>query len=64
MMALPLHTFVVGQPHRAKYLARVLRTIASTPEVWICTADDIADHYVASATSRGMEPAGSTATDR
>lgn len=45
VLALPLHTFVVGQPHRSKYLARVLRTIASTPGVWVCTSDDIAQHY-------------------
>jgi peptidoglycan/xylan/chitin deacetylase (PgdA/CDA1 family) len=45
VMALPLHTFVMGQPHRTKYLARVLRTIASTPEVWLCTSDDLAEHY-------------------
>ncbi|MGP4014510.1 polysaccharide deacetylase family protein [Saccharopolyspora sp. 5N708] len=48
VLALPLHTFIVGQPYRFKYLARVLRTIASTPEVWLCTSDDIAEHYLAS----------------
>lgn len=46
VMALPLHTFITGQPFRAKYLARILRTIASTPEVWLCTSDDIAEHYL------------------
>lgn len=48
VLALPLHTFIIGQPFRTKYLARVLRTIASTPEVWLCTSDDIAEHYIAS----------------
>ena len=47
VMALPLHTFIIGQPFRAKYLARMLRTITSTPEVWVCTSDDIAEHYLA-----------------
>jgi peptidoglycan/xylan/chitin deacetylase (PgdA/CDA1 family) len=47
VMALPLHTFIVGQPHRSKYLKRVLTTIASTPEVWMCTSDDIAEHFLA-----------------
>jgi allantoinase len=47
VMALPLHTFIVGQPYRFKYLARVLRTITSTPDVWLCTSDDIAEHYFA-----------------
>ncbi|MGW0802585.1 polysaccharide deacetylase family protein [Nonomuraea sp. NPDC002799] len=46
VMALPLHTFIMGQPHRAKYLARILKTITSTPEVWVCTSDDIAEHYL------------------
>jgi peptidoglycan/xylan/chitin deacetylase (PgdA/CDA1 family) len=47
VMALPLHTFIMGQPYRAKYLKRVLKTIAATEEVWLCTSDDIADHYMA-----------------
>jgi allantoinase len=59
VMALPLHTFIVGQPHLTKYLARVLRTIVSTPEVWLCTSDDIAEHYIAStAKIAGTERAG------
>ncbi|SNR56080.1 polysaccharide deacetylase family protein [Actinomadura mexicana] len=45
VLALPVHTFIAGQPFRAKYLKRVLREITSTPEVWVCTSDDIADHY-------------------
>jgi hypothetical protein len=54
VLALPLHTFITGQPFRTKYLARVLRTIASTPEVWLCTSDDIAEHYIASAADAAM----------
>ncbi|MFF0795061.1 polysaccharide deacetylase family protein [Streptomyces spiralis] len=46
-MALPLHTFIIGQPYRAKYLKRVLKTIAATKDVWLCTSDDIAEHYLA-----------------
>jgi peptidoglycan/xylan/chitin deacetylase (PgdA/CDA1 family) len=45
VMALPLHTFITGQPHRAKYLARALRTIVNTPEVWVCTSDELAQYY-------------------
>ncbi|TCK26003.1 polysaccharide deacetylase family protein [Pseudonocardia endophytica] len=44
VLALPLHTFIAGQPHRAKYVARVIRQIAATPEVWVCTSDDVAAH--------------------
>jgi allantoinase len=46
VMALPLHTFIVGQPYRFKYFAKVIRQIASAKEVWLCTSDDIADHYL------------------
>jgi len=45
VLALPLHTFLSGQPYRARALKRVLRTIASTDEVWLCTSDEIAEHY-------------------
>ena len=44
VLALPLHTFIAGQPHRARYVRRVIREIVSTPEVWVCTSDDIAAH--------------------
>jgi peptidoglycan/xylan/chitin deacetylase (PgdA/CDA1 family) len=46
VMALPIHTFVVGQPHLFKYLRRVLREICNHPDVWVCTSDDIAAHYL------------------
>jgi allantoinase len=57
VMALPLHTFIVGQPYRFKYLARILRTICSTPEVWVCTSDDIARHYIENAVPQGVSVA-------
>ncbi|OZM78109.1 polysaccharide deacetylase family protein [Pseudonocardia sp. MH-G8] len=47
VMALPLHTFIMGQPLRTKYLARVLRAIVGTPEVWFCTSDELAAHCAA-----------------
>ncbi|MBO0691368.1 MAG: polysaccharide deacetylase family protein [Acidimicrobiaceae bacterium] len=53
VMALPLHTFVVGQPFRFKYLARVLREICSNPDVWVSTSDDIAAHYLATMPTAG-----------
>jgi len=45
VMALPLHTFVVGQPHLFKYLRRVLRVICANADVWVTTSEDIADYY-------------------
>lgn len=47
VMALPIHPFVVGQPFRFKYFARVLREIAASGEVWLTTSDEIAAHYLA-----------------
>jgi peptidoglycan/xylan/chitin deacetylase (PgdA/CDA1 family) len=51
VMALPIHTFIVGQPTRFKYLARVLREICANKDVWVCTSDDIAEHYLATVAS-------------
>jgi peptidoglycan/xylan/chitin deacetylase (PgdA/CDA1 family) len=47
VMALPVHPFITGQPFRFKYLARVLRAITSTPEVWVTTSTDIAERFQA-----------------
>jgi len=48
VMALPIHTFVVGQPHLFKYFRNVLREICSNEDVWVTTSDDIAENYLAS----------------
>ena len=46
VMALPLHPFIINQPFRHKYLARVLELMRSTAGVWVTTSDAIAEHYV------------------
>lgn len=45
VMALALHPFVIGQPFRARYLARALAYIAGHKDVWLATSDEIAAHY-------------------
>ena len=45
VMALALHPFVIGQPFRARYLAKALEYIASHEGVWLTTSDDIAEAY-------------------
>jgi allantoinase len=45
-MCLALHTFIIGQPFRFKYLKRALAQIASAPGVWLTTTDRIADHFL------------------
>jgi allantoinase len=45
VMCVALHTFIIGQPFRFKYLKRALQQIAATEGVWITTTDAIAGHY-------------------
>ncbi len=46
VMAICLHPFLVGHPHRAKYLDQALAHIASRQEVWMATGSEIIDWYV------------------
>ena len=45
VMCIALHPFLIGQPHRIKYLDDLLSHIMSHDGVWQTTADDIADYY-------------------
>jgi len=45
VMAICLHPFLVGHPHRAKYFANALAHITSRREVWVTTGSEIADWY-------------------
>lgn len=45
VMCIPLHAFLVGQPHRMKALEEVLDYITSHEGVWVTTAQEIAAHY-------------------
>jgi peptidoglycan/xylan/chitin deacetylase (PgdA/CDA1 family) len=47
VMALCLHPFIINQPFRHRYLARVLDYIAGHDKVWLTTSDEIADWYYA-----------------
>jgi peptidoglycan/xylan/chitin deacetylase (PgdA/CDA1 family) len=46
VMALPLHTYLVGQPHTIGYLRAVLDHLCGREEVWYCTADELAEYYL------------------
>lgn len=50
VMALALHPFVIGQPFRHKYLDQALEYVANHPGVWLTTSDEIAEHYLRTAT--------------
>jgi peptidoglycan/xylan/chitin deacetylase (PgdA/CDA1 family) len=45
VMALPLHTFVMGLANRIKYLERALDYICSHNGVWLATSGDIAEWF-------------------
>ena len=45
VMSICLHPFIIGHPHRSKYLARALAHIASRQEVWLATGSEIVDWY-------------------
>ncbi|MCE2405816.1 MAG: polysaccharide deacetylase, partial [Dehalococcoidia bacterium] len=47
VMCMALHPFLLGQPHRARYLDEALGYIMSHDDVWQTTADEIADYYIA-----------------
>jgi peptidoglycan/xylan/chitin deacetylase (PgdA/CDA1 family) len=45
VMSICLHPFLIGHPHRSKYLDRALAHIRSRQEVWLATGSQIIDHY-------------------
>ena len=47
VMCIALHPFLIGQPHRVKYLDDILSYIMRHDGVWQTTADEIADYYIA-----------------
>lgn len=46
VMCLATHPFRIGQPHRLRYFRELLEYIASHSDVWLTTADDIAEYYL------------------
>jgi peptidoglycan/xylan/chitin deacetylase (PgdA/CDA1 family) len=45
VMAICLHPFLIGHPHRSKYFAKALAHITQRREVWVTTGGEIADWY-------------------
>ena len=46
VMCLALHPYLIGQPHRVRYLDQILNYVMSHHGVWQTTADDIAEYYI------------------
>ncbi len=47
VMCIAIHPYLLGQPHRIKYLDEALGYIMSHDGVWQTTADEIAEYYIA-----------------
>ena len=45
VMCIPLHPFLIGQPHRIGNFAEVLDYITGHDDVWVTTGREIAAHY-------------------
>jgi allantoinase len=45
VMSICLHPFLIGHPHRSKYLDQALKHITSRQEVWLTTGSEIADWF-------------------
>jgi peptidoglycan/xylan/chitin deacetylase (PgdA/CDA1 family) len=45
VLAISLHPFLIGHPHRSKYFAQALAHISSRQEVWLATGSEIVDWY-------------------
>lgn len=45
VLCMPLHPFVIGQPHRIDALHDVLQHVTAHEHVWLTTAGEIADWY-------------------
>ncbi len=46
IMALSVHPYIMGAPHRLKYLRRVFEVIRKKPDVLFWTGAQIADWYL------------------
>jgi hypothetical protein len=53
-MCLPIHPFLVGQPHRIRHLKRLFAYLRDRG-AWIATASEIVDHYLETAYDRDLE---------
>lgn len=57
VMAIALHPFLVGQPHRAKYLDEALAYVTRHRQVWLATGSEILDAYRAQTDAGASAPA-------
>jgi allantoinase len=58
VMCIALHPHLIGQPHRVRYLDQALSYILGHDRVWVATADEIAEHYLANCYDAAIAHAG------
>jgi len=46
VMAIALHPYLYGTPHRIRYLDNALKYLKSHNDVWWATGEEIANHYI------------------
>jgi peptidoglycan/xylan/chitin deacetylase (PgdA/CDA1 family) len=46
VMAISVHPYITGAPHRIAYLERLYEYIAQRPGVWLCKGEEILDWYL------------------
>lgn len=56
VMCVALHPYLMGQPHRIRYLAGIIDHIVSHDKVWVATGRDIADWYLANRYEDDLAP--------
>jgi peptidoglycan/xylan/chitin deacetylase (PgdA/CDA1 family) len=45
VMSIALHPFLIGAPHRIRYLERALRYLVDSEQAWFATGHEIVAHY-------------------
>ena len=62
VVCLAIHPFLIAQPHAIGHLREILDYIKSHDQVWLTTADEIAQHYIRHDYDRHVEAAEAAAT--
>ena len=44
-MAISVHPYITGVPHRIGYFEKLVEYITQRPNVWLCTGEEILDWY-------------------
>jgi allantoinase len=62
VMNMAFHPYIMGRPHRIRYLQAALEYMLSHDQVWFATGEEIADWYYASAYDAVLNAGGAAAS--